>query len=189
MNAVAPSVLVTLGLLALALPGTAQPDRRYYTPISEAPFPVVPVRPRQGGSVPVEAVQFMKVHNDARAVVGVPPLVWSPRLAAYAQQWADRLAAEGGRTIRHRDQHTYGENLARGWGVDGARAAVLWLDEKKEYRGQPIDASDFARFGHYTQMVWRTTTHVGFGIARIGPSAIVVANYSPPGNMVGQKPY
>ncbi len=41
--------------------------------------------------------------------VGVPPLVWSERLAAFAQEWADYLATH--RQFFHRRDSPYGENL------------------------------------------------------------------------------
>ncbi|NET40232.1 MAG: hypothetical protein F6K19_51255 [Cyanothece sp. SIO1E1] len=43
---------------------------------------------------------------------------------------------------------------------------------------------------HYTQVVWRRTNKLGCGIAdhrRLGK--IVVCNYDPPGNFLGQRPY
>ena len=47
---------------------------------------------------------------------------------------------------------------------------------------------------HYTQMVWRGTTRIGAGKAVIasGPYkglTVPVCNYTPRGNMIGQKPY
>jgi hypothetical protein len=44
--------------------------------------------------------------------------------------------------------------------------------------------------GHFTQVVWRGSTNLGVGIAfgNNGRTAVVVANYSPPGNYLGQFP-
>jgi uncharacterized protein YkwD len=36
---------------------------------------------------------FQPAHNAARLSVGVPPLIWSDRLAAVAQEWANTLLA------------------------------------------------------------------------------------------------
>src|SRR5918992_933016 len=41
------------------------------------------------------ASMILAGHNRVRAQVGVAPLVWNDSLAASAQTWADRLAAEG----------------------------------------------------------------------------------------------
>jgi len=38
--------------------------------------------------------------------------------------------------------------------------------------------------GHFTQVVWRSTTHVGVGIANGPKGTFVVANFLPVGNIV-----
>jgi Cysteine-rich secretory protein family len=65
---------------------------------------------------------------------------------------------------------------------------MLWVDEKKNYHGEP---GDFNGVGHYTQMVWRNTTSVGCGTGSGSklPYSILVCRYYPPGNIFGQKPY
>ena len=39
--------------------------------------------------------------------------------------------------------------------------------------------------GHFTQIVWRRSRRVGFGLGRAGNKIYMVAAYSPPGNIVG----
>ena len=136
-----------------------------------------------------EDAAFLAVHNEARAAVGVPPLVWSDKLATYAQDWANRLARSG--KFEHRPDNPYGENLAAYSERRGPEyGAQVWLSEKKDYHGEIIDSRNYHRFGHYTQLVWRTTTHVGYGIARSSNGMwILVANYSPAGNVQGEFPY
>jgi pathogenesis-related protein 1 len=118
----------------------------------------------------------------------------------------------------HRNDGKYGENIA-GWAgtrVPGAeRAIAFWLtekaafdklnadgafkygdqDKKTEPEGEPKQP---IVIGHYTALVWSTTTHVGaaklvFHLAdERGVSRTYVAvfcNYSPPGNIRGQKPF
>ncbi len=52
--------------------------------------------------------------------------------------------------------------------------------------------------GHYTQLVWRSTSHVGCGVKNCSTGSpfpgetnwtIVVCDYEPPGNFIGQQPY
>lgn len=129
---------------------------------------------------PDEVTEFLKLHNLARKDVGVPALTWSPKLAAVAQKWADTLSASG------KFEHSggiYGENLAGGYDV--TQAVTLWLNEKADFEA----GKGFAAMGHYSQVVWRDSKRVGCGKAK-GPSYdIYVANYDPPGNMAGEKPY
>jgi len=144
---------------------------------------------------------ILAVHNRERAEVGVPPLVWSDKLAADAKPWAEHLATtpEFGHNGPELKALGEGENIA-GFQLDVGPSAPgngqsLWVDEKKNYHGGPISMADFSNgappIGHYTQMVWRTTTQVGCATATGGghPFSILVCRYSPAGNTLGQKPF
>lgn len=151
-----------------------------------------------------EIADLVALHNRVRKEVGVGPVTWSPELATFAQAWADELARTG--TFKHRPreagpwQQKYGENIAylQGEGADAVvvKGAEMWYAEKKDYTpGTPIPA-DFSTFkaGHYTQMVWRDSTTLGAGKATIltgdlKGARVLVGNYKPPGNMIGQTPY
>lgn len=142
-----------------------------------------------------EIETLISLHNKARAEVGVDPLVWSKSLAAYAQSWADHLYATSCR-IEHRPhsgkwKQRYGENLFVGTaGYYGVADAVrAWESEKSMYHGKPLDSSNWYPSGHYTQMVWRSTTHIGCAKTECRGNVIIVCNYDPPGNILGQKPY
>lgn len=151
-----------------------------------------------GSQVPQElAQQALNRHNRARQEVGVPPLQWSPKLAAFAQQWASRLASQGCR-MEHRPDRgrwgtSYGENIF--WGSDKRFTALdgteSWYSEIRDFRpGTTTGSEGSAVVGHYTQMVWKTTTHVGIGQAVCRNGAVmIVANYDPAGNYVGEAPY
>jgi uncharacterized protein YkwD len=142
-----------------------------------------------------EARQLLTVHNGVRAEVGVGPLVWSEKLAMYAQEWADRLASTSCR-IEHRPhsgkwKQEHGENLfmgtARFYGV--ADAVAAWAKEKSAYHGETIDMSNLYAYGHYTQLVWRNTKSIGCAKVECDGNVIIVCNYDPPGNFLGQTPY
>jgi pathogenesis-related protein 1 len=147
------------------------------------------------------ANNILAVHNSERAAVGVPPLVWNDELAAGAQTWAEHLATTG--QFNHASfpdkPNDVGENLAgffKGVSVPG-EGQSLWVDEKKDYHGQPIPFTSEEFVGpppypaHYTQMVWQSTTEVGCGTASGGghPFSILVCRYSPAGNFLGQTPF
>ena len=137
-----------------------------------------------------EIKDFLDFHNKARKEVGTPPLEWSEELAQYAQEWANYISQLG--VLKHREVFTYGENCAMTGGgnwqlVDGAK---LWYTEKSKYKGQVLTGSNWSIAGHYTQMVWRTSTTVGAGRATNAQGqTYIVANYNPPGNYTGQKAY
>ena len=152
-----------------------------------------------GNTQGVDINSILAVHNQERAAVGVPPLTWSNTLAAGAQTWAENVLATG--KMEHstccgafRD---YGENIAA-WGPPGAKTqaglAQTWADEKKDY--VPCNPCNYSETGHYTQMVWKSTTEVGCGFAS-GPggpagqsgSDVLVCRYTPPGNWNSQPPY
>ena len=134
---------------------------------------------------------FLKVHNDARAAKGVAPLEWSADCAAAAQEWA-QILADRDTGLVHSRRKSLGENI---WQRSGGNpspdvAADDWLAEQRVYRGERISETNFMRVGHYTQMVWSGTTSVGFGYARAASGNVyIVANYFPPGNFLGQRPY
>ncbi|MGB0563408.1 MAG: CAP domain-containing protein [Spirulinaceae cyanobacterium] len=145
-----------------------------------------------------DQAEFLDTHNAVRAEVGLPPLVWSPEIAAIAQDWADHLAENGfrmqHRSMSDRQQYNIGENIFWSAGQQSTPTQVVnsWASEKKDYNYRNNSCRGVC--GHYTQIVWRDTTAVGCGMAsgthpRYGRQEIWVCNYNPPGNYRGQKPY
>lgn len=145
-----------------------------------------------------DAAQVLNHHNNIRKEKGEDDLTWSTTLAAYAQQWADYLAKNNNCDIKHRDicgqnGQTYGENIF--WGSSSSAyppvtASQSWYEEKKGYRYRKINSSSGYNTGHYTQMIWKATRQMGVGVAVCPNGAIiVVANYYPAGNVIGEYPY
>jgi uncharacterized protein YkwD len=156
---------------------------------TEAPTEA-PAAPAANGMTAAQIDEMVREHNRWRAEVGVPNLTWSNSLAAGAQEWANQLAAQGGNLVH--SSGNYGENLFGGGGKAwGPTDAVnSWGSEKQLYNGDAINDSNFMQVGHYTQMVWRSTTEVGCGVATSAEGNTVwVCRYSPPGNMQGEKPF
>ncbi|KAL0934667.1 scp-like extracellular [Colletotrichum truncatum] len=133
----------------------------------------------------------LDLHNEARKLVGVPPLKWDADLAVSAQAYAIKLTAVG--KLEHdTNRGEQGENLYYQWGSPNPpyeSATTWWLNEKPYYTNQPIpqDSSNgkvFADYGHYTQAVWRSTEKVGLAIANaLDGKTYVVARYFPSGNV------
>ena len=150
-----------------------------------------------GGNLSAADIKsLVDLHNKVRADVGVGPVTWSAKVATYAQKWADFLKAKKGCQLQHRSKRDgtrkkpYGENLA-GWSLGrGVGIAVkMWADEKKLYKpGTVLTPKNWYPAGHYTQMVWRTSTKIGCGFAVCGNKGVIACNYSPSGNFMGQKP-
>ena len=152
------------------------------------------------GSVitPIDAQKFLDHHNKVRAAVKVDKLTWNPRLAKYAQQWAEHLADDKRCKMIHsncRDEYgnIFGENLF--WGSDATAfnsldASKSWYEEKSNYSYERFGDSNQKEIGHYTQMVWKNTKEVGVGIGYCKSGGIIiVASYFPAGNYIGQYPY
>lgn len=149
-----------------------------------------------GSNLSLEEVQeLVRLHNKVRGDVGVGPVTWSKKLAIYAQEWANQLSSKNCK-LKHRPnsgkwKQEYGENLFMGvvgnYGV--ANAVKIWESEKKYYRGQTLNPSNWYDPGHYTQMVWKNSKEIGCAKVECNDNIIIVCNYDPPGNILGQKPY
>ena len=130
---------------------------------------------------------MVSAHMAIRSRLGLAPLVWSNRLAAYAQHWAEILITTGDFTP-HRDP-PYGENLYEITGGTSTPYDVVnaWASEAASYDVRRNSCS--GRCGHYTQVVWRETKAVGCGVARAGRREVWVCSYDPAGNIVGERPF
>jgi len=140
------------------------------------------------------AARILASHNRERAAVGAPPLSWDPGLAASAASYAPTLASIG-RLVHSPREIRPGqrENLAMAWsGTTSPEQLVgLWAEEKRLFRPGVFPAvsrtGNWADIAHYTQMIWKGTTHVGCAL-HPAPSgwAYLVCRYSPPGNADGK---
>jgi pathogenesis-related protein 1 len=140
------------------------------------------------GQPPDLARDMLAAHNSVRKKLGVAPMVWSEKLAANARTWAGQLLKSG--KFEHQGG-PYGENLfeVRGPGAQSSAAEVAgyWAAEASDYDYGTNRCRQMC--GHYTQMVWRGTRQVGCAVARNTKREVWVCEYSPPGNVVGQRPY
>jgi hypothetical protein len=156
--------------------------------------------------------QFVDAHNDYRQQVNppakyMPNMNWSDDLATSASQWAAQC------TWAHSQTPGVGENLyvtsERTPNINNfnpTNAVTNWGNEMANYNYDTNSCNDNKVCGHYTQMIWANTGDVGCGIQdcpiikNLSPAAktnpkwpdggtLLVCQYSPPGNYIGQKPY
>ena len=126
----------------------------------------------------------MDAHNRVRAKHCAGPLAWSPKLAQVAQKWANSLRDQG--CAFGHSKGSYGENLAAGSTglLDPEGVVKMWYDEVAQYK---FPNGGFSmKTGHFTQVVWRSTTHVGCGHSQCKGMDIWVCEYDPAGNWEGQ---
>jgi uncharacterized protein YkwD len=145
--------------------------------------------PDTGSTItPAQRDEILAQHALFRAEVGEPPLVWDNTIAAGAQEWADAKQADG--QFEHSSGTGLGENLAGGEVKDATMR--LGTDERINYQSDPQPTGQEKKtVGHYTQIVWSSTTRVGCGFAPANKLTfgLVVCRYAPPGNFSGQFPY
>jgi len=123
----------------------------------------------------------LAAHNALRAKHGVPALSWSASIAKSALAVADKCVFEHSAT-------SYGENLATGTtgGYSAPDFVNDWYSEISAY-DFASGASTGGDIGHFTQVVWKATKHVGCGLTHCGDgNDLLVCQYSPAGNVDGQ---
>ena len=137
---------------------------------------------------------LLGAHNRERARLRLPLLRWDPTLAASAAAYGPALAAIGG--LRHSPRAArpgQGENL---W--MGTRSAFTpeqmvggWIGERRHFRPglfPNVSATgNWADVGHYSAIIWPTTTAVGCAIHRSARWDFLICRYSPPGNVDGRR--
>jgi hypothetical protein len=184
------AILLITPAIAACSAGTSQ---------SPAPATFVETRtsmePKPRGDSRLQSA-MMRAHNDARAKVGAPKLVWNAELAKDAAIYAASMARTGkfahdpqtGRNPRQgenlwmgtRDAYSYGEMIG------------AWVDEDRYFkRGLFPDSSITGTWGdvaHYTQIIWPTSLRVGCAVASNARDDFLVCRYGPAGNIVGRDP-
>lgn len=148
------------------------------------------------------ARDMLDAHNQARATArpqpkpALPPLEWSAEATKTAEAWVAKC------TFEHNPKRgSFGENLAAATPGAWKTPEVVkdWNSEAAHYNLGKNTCAPGKVCGHYTQLVWRNTTHVGCAVRTCTKNSpfgksfptweFWVCNYAPPGNFVGQRPY
>lgn len=127
-------------------------------------------------------------HNKYREYHHAPPLKVNQELNEIAKKYANYLVEN---KKFENSNNTYqgepiGESFYVGKEISAERMVSNWYNENKDYDYENPDVNS-KRTAHFTQMVWKSSREVGFGIARNEKGwYYVVANYYPIGNQIDQ---
>lgn len=148
-----------------------------------------------------EQKNIVGIHNMYRNPLKLEKLEWSDDLATSAKKWAIILE-NNNCPLQHSPaelRNNYGENLYAGWSTNSSYRISIkngvraWAQEKSQYQYKANSCAPNQMCGHYTQMVWKNTRNVGCALARCSVSGqtteILICQYDPPGNYIGELPY
>ncbi|KAF5289263.1 hypothetical protein FQA39_LY15193 [Lamprigera yunnana] len=133
-------------------------------------------------------IQCLEAHNEYRQKHGVAPLKLNKDICAVSQNWANTLIKKG--TLEHSNNEKYGENIYylftsdTNFNLKGDDPVKSWYDEIKAHTFG-VEPKSLAS-GHFTQVIWKESTELGVAVAKANGKFMVVANYHPPGNVIGR---
>ncbi|CAG7714315.1 unnamed protein product [Allacma fusca] len=125
-------------------------------------------------------------HNFYRRKHKSPDLELDDDLCQVAQAYVTKLAKSGD-SFQY-SGNGFGENIffTTVGPAGGKEACEAWYSESRNYDWDNIDKQKGT--SHFTQMIWKGTTKLGMAMATSKHGIYVVAEYSPPGNVVGRYP-
>ena len=138
--------------------------------------------------------RLLASHNRERANFGAAPLKWDPNLAVAAASYGPSLSAMG--RLQHSSRANrpgQAENLWMGTRGAYAPEAMVgtWNDEKRFLRPGTFPAvsstGKWQDVAHFTQVIWKGTTHVGCAVHRDARYDFLICRYSPKGNIDGRQ--
>ncbi|KAL0484445.1 pathogenesis-related protein [Acrasis kona] len=148
-----------------------------------------------------EIDDIVYAHNQIRSSVGINETVsWSNELALFASAYASNC--QGSNLVSHNPNRVIdgiylGENIFGTTDINtisAMQAVDYWASEKAYYNYASNRCALGKICGHYTQMVWKSSTLIG--CARIKCSNLrygntILCNYAPGGNVNvdSQRPY
>ncbi|HEX8654841.1 MAG TPA: CAP domain-containing protein [Allosphingosinicella sp.] len=176
----------------LILAGCSGGEERDRPPWADGQVVVTERPERAGQDLRNLAARIVALHNRERVAVGATPLAWDEMLASAAASYGPALAARG--RLAHSPSGSrpgQGENLWMGTAGAFSIEEMIgsWAAEKSVFVPGAVPnvsrSGHFGDVGHYTQMIWRTTTRVGCALHRGRANDFLICRYAPPGNVVG----
>ena len=137
--------------------------------------------------------RILAAHNVERARAGMPALAWDNALGTAAAAYAQQMAITGRFAHSDRSQRRgTGENLWMGTHGAFSLDAMVggWASERRFFAPGIFPAvsrsGNWEDVGHYTQMIWPTTSHVGCAFASTPRVDYLVCRYATAGNVDGR---
>ncbi|EFJ43857.1 hypothetical protein VOLCADRAFT_95940 [Volvox carteri f. nagariensis] len=173
------------------------------SPSKPSPKPPSPPNPKSQGVTCPDAKEALDKHNMYRGNHQALPLRWDAGLAASSAEYALRLA-KAGCNLQHTGSRAFGENLFKQlsspptYNYTCTTAVRAWYEEVFKYNffaTLPYTENKQNVIGHFTQVVWRSTSFVGCGVAIVqtplklpmgtvnSTCKIVTCRYREPGNI------
>ena len=133
-------------------------------------------------NIPV-ALNYM---NTFRKTHQVSPLVHDREITKFSKEWAQHILDTG--RFEHSNNRDYGENIAYTYSPSHYKSFVrstnMFYNEESLYDyTNPVFSFET---GHFTQLVWKSSTDVGIGMVSNGTITVLVTNFWPPGNFQGR---
>lgn len=101
---------------------------------------------------------ILDLHNQKRALHGVPALTWDQKLADFGATYGAQVFSCDNVELIH-SGGPYGENLGAGNFGSDVGVVNAWYDEIKDFDFTKPEYS--SKTGHFSQVVWKATTKVG----------------------------
>ncbi|XP_038675842.1 peptidase inhibitor 16-like isoform X2 [Scyliorhinus canicula] len=152
-----------------------------------------PVRPLSEA----EKEDVVHAHNNYRSEVpdatSMLRMNWDNDLAEMAAEYAQKCVWG-----HNKERGPTGENLYVVTSpLDLKEAVKKWYSEFTDYTYETMDCTPQKMCGHYTQVIWANSNKVGCSSHSCDEvkgleyknMSLLVCNYLPPGNVVGQHPY
>ena len=133
----------------------------------------------------INIIMILNSVNMYRINHCIPPVMWDNKIQSSAQFWANKLAQTN---LFIHSSNNYGENLALigNKPIDDKTFSVLsaiqaWYNEINIYNYSNPKFN--MNTGHFTQLIWKSSTKIGVGVAQnFKGNIIVVMQFSPSGN-------